>query len=78
MANGKTMHNFQYRAYYAYNGPSKGEPFRSQLSTEEVEDALNLFSQHLDHYLEPGAVVKADEDTPGARERVSVGTGKCL
>jgi hypothetical protein len=64
------MHSFQYRAYYAYNGPSKGAPFRSQLTTEEVEDALSLFSQQLDHYLEPGAVVRADEFTPGARERV--------
>ncbi|WNC95221.1 hypothetical protein RI103_38720 (plasmid) [Paraburkholderia sp. FT54] len=64
------MHRFQYRAYYAYNGPSKVEPFRSELSAEEVEDALSSFSRHLEHYLKPGAVVEADEYEPGARDRV--------
>jgi hypothetical protein len=64
------MNHFDYRAYYAYAGPSKAEPFRTELTLEEVEDALSSFPQHLDRYLDADAVVRAGDYRPGTRERV--------
>jgi len=64
------MNQFHYRAYYLYAGPSKAEPFRTELTVEEVEDAMSSFPQHLDHYLDADAVVQAGEYRPGSRERL--------
>lgn len=64
------MNHFRYRAYYTYAGPSKAEPFRTELTVEEVEDALSSFPQHLDHYLDAAAAAQPDGYRPGTRERI--------
>lgn len=43
---------YRYRAYYEYNGPTKGVPLRSQKSPEDIAYALERVRYELPHYLE--------------------------
>lgn len=71
------VQRFRYRAYYEYGGPSHASPFRTELTGDELDDALSSFPQHLQHYLEPTATIEADRYQPGSRSRVfSVVTGR--
>lgn len=49
---------FRYQPYYKYNGPTLSQPFREELSAEQVRHNMNLFFQDIDHYFtDVGAVV---------------------
>lgn len=74
---GDEVQRFEYRAFYRYDGPSNASPLRTELSADEIDDALSLFPQHLPHFLEPTASVEADEYRPGSRSRTfTVVTGR--
>lgn len=46
------MTHQRYRIYYQYDGPTKGDPFRSLKSADEVAYALQRVPQELPHFLE--------------------------
>ncbi len=46
------MTRHQYRIYYQFEGPSKGNPLRSLKSADEVAWALERMPQELGHFLE--------------------------
>jgi hypothetical protein len=62
------MNRFNYRVYYEFNGPSKGNPFRSLKSDKQVEDALCNFAHELRLRLsDTNAVVTGDPIVKGIK-----------
>ena len=48
------MSKYTYQPYYKYTGPSYVQPFRDELSAEEVEYNLACFFDEVDRYFEEG------------------------
>lgn len=49
-----TMNRYRYRPYYEYTGPSLAQPFREELSPEDVEYNLACFFDDVDRYFVEG------------------------
>jgi hypothetical protein len=43
---------YKYAPYYQYNGPSKNDPMREELSREEIEQRLESISKDISSYFE--------------------------
>ena len=55
------MPTYRYQPYYNYAGPSHSQPFREELSPEQVQDNLAFFFENLDsHFAGTDAVVSHD------------------
>jgi hypothetical protein len=46
------MPTYKYAPYYQYDGPTRAEPTREELSTEDVEQRLDLVAQEIGAYFE--------------------------
>lgn len=46
------MNQHRYRVYYEFNGRSKGDPFRTEKTAEQIQDALDRFKFELSVILE--------------------------
>lgn len=66
------MSEYKYKPYYKYNGPTRDQPFREELSAEEVNRRLELFFIQVGSYFgdDDAAVVRPIQD--GA---ISITTG---
>ena len=62
------------RAYYEYSGPSKSDPFRNELTQEQVNDHLERFPSELEHALDgPGSSAKVEiEKTDTVNREITV------
>lgn len=56
------MPTFKYRPYYQYNGPTRSQPFREELSDDEVQRNLDRFFNEVGSYFDN---VEAQIDLPG-------------
>lgn len=59
------MATYTYKPYYVYSGPARSQPFRKELTAEEIEKNLAFFFNNLDsHFVGTDAVVRrTDADT---------------
>jgi hypothetical protein len=44
------MPMFKYQPFYKYNGPTRSDPFREELSVEEVKYNIELFYNEIGSY----------------------------
>ena len=44
------MPTYSYQPYYQYNGPTRADPFREELPTDEAERRIDALSRELGHY----------------------------
>lgn len=71
------MATYTYKPYYAYNGPTRSQPFREELTAEEIGENLTFFFDHLDsHFVGTDAVVKRD-DAETASVQTTLPEDKC-
>lgn len=58
------MSEYKYKPYYKYNGPTRDQPFREELSAEEVNRRLELFLIEVGNYFgdDDAAVVRPIQD----------------
>lgn len=57
------MSIFKYQPYYMYNGPTVSQPFREELSEEQVKFNIDQFFQDLGHFfMDVGAKFEAVGD----------------
>ncbi|MFM0617517.1 hypothetical protein PQR37_26015 [Paraburkholderia nemoris] len=61
------MNRFSYRAYYAYDGPSHADPFRSEKTPNEVAEALARFPIDLEHRVDGGTTVETPTVQPDSQ-----------
>lgn len=54
------MSEYRYKPYYKFNGPTREQPFREELSADEVEQRLERFASELMPYFEgiSGVVIR--------------------
>ncbi len=43
---------FRYQPYYKYNGPTRSQPFRAELSADDVERNMGLFFDEIGSYFQ--------------------------
>jgi hypothetical protein len=61
------MNLHRYKVYYEFNGPTKGEPLRTEKTTDQVTDALGNVSFELSVYLaDDSAKISTSPDGPNA------------
>lgn len=46
------MPTYKYKPYYKFNGPTRAEPLREELSANEVRQRLELFTREVRCYFE--------------------------
>ncbi len=57
------MSLFKYQPYYKYDGPTHSQPFREELSTDEVDRNIELFFYEIsDYFVDIQATVEQLED----------------
>ena len=50
---------FKYQPYYKYNGPTLSQPFREELSADDVKRNMSLFFDEIGaHFADVGATVE--------------------
>jgi hypothetical protein len=57
------MSVFKYKPYYQYNGPTKSDPLREELSPEEAENRIKCFFEEIKNYFKDDSVaIKKEGD----------------
>jgi len=59
---------YQYKPYYSYDGPTRPDPLRDELSPEEIERRMELFRKELPDYFDDlNAKIEFPQISPGQR-----------
>jgi len=53
---------YKYRPYYKFNGPTRDEPFREELSPEEGKENIEDFFSEIERYFESGTKFERQDD----------------
>ncbi|TMM43245.1 hypothetical protein [Colwellia ponticola] len=56
------MHVFKYKPYYHYDGPTRSDPFREELSSEEANDHVESFFSDIERFFAEGSASFKQED----------------
>lgn len=74
---------YQYKPYYSYDGPTRSDPLRDELSPEEIERRMELFRKELPDYFDDlNAKIGFSPDISGTTDYVAsittdVSQGEC-
>lgn len=66
------MKEYCYEIFYQYDGPSLSDLFATKKTDDEVQDALNAFSNELPHYIEALNTSSISGPVEGKKDRRKV------